>query len=177
MADSQQLANILIAAARHTLDEGQRKIEHCVGQLSDAQVWWRSKPEMNSIANLMLHLAGNVRQWIVSGIGGAADVRNRPQEFADHSQRPKHEILKQLQATVAEADTVISQLTAVDLISPRRIQGFDTTITTALFDCISHFRGHVQEIIHMTRQQLGKTYKYDFVPQGAEQVSAGGGSS
>jgi hypothetical protein len=160
------------------------KIEHCVGQLGEEQVWWRpgvkspasaknTASEMNSIANLMLHLAGNVRQWIVAGIGGAGDVRNRPREFADRSGKSKSELLALLKGTVAEADTVLARLTADELVAKRRIQGFDTNVTAALFGTISHFRGHVQEIIHMTREQLGDKYRFDFVPQGAEQESAG----
>ena len=49
------------------------RIKHCFGQLTDEQVWGRSRPDMNSVANLLLHLTGNVRQWIVGGLGGAAD--------------------------------------------------------------------------------------------------------
>src|SRR4029077_4440954 len=59
------------------------KIKHCLGQLTEEQVWWRSRPSLNSIGNLILHLCGNVRQWIVAGLGGAADSRDRPAEFAE----------------------------------------------------------------------------------------------
>src|SRR5580765_6094612 len=100
--DNFKLKDLYLETARGTLSEGMRKIEHCVNQLSDAQIWWRDRPEMNSTANLMLHLSGNVRQWIVSGVGGAPDVRNRPLEFSDHSGRPKAEILAILKATVQE---------------------------------------------------------------------------
>src|ERR1700691_4570903 len=93
-----------IAANRHTLSEGMRKIEHCVNQLTGDQIWWRPKPDMNSIANLMLHLSGNLRQWIIAGVGGEKDVRNRPKEFADRSGRPKAEILGILAKVVSEAD-------------------------------------------------------------------------
>jgi hypothetical protein len=187
------LPQLFLTAARDTLAEGLHKIEHCVDQLTDDQVWWRPTPqnligqppataknipskssEMNSIANLMLHLAGNLRQWIVAGVGGAKDVRNRPLEFSDHSRRPKAEVLAQLQKTVSEADAVLARLTPEQLVENRRIQGFDTNVTAALFGTISHFRGHTQEIIHMTRQQLGDQYKFDFVPQGSEQISAPG---
>jgi hypothetical protein len=161
-------------AMRVTLAEGMRKIEHCVGQLSDEQVWWRPRSEMNSIANLMLHLSGNLRQWIISGVGGEKDVRNRPMEFADRSQRPKGEVLEILQKNVAEADAALAKLTAEDLVSPRRIQGYDVTVMMAIAHTIPHFRGHVQEIIHMTREQLGETYRFDFVPKGKEQEAAAG---
>ncbi len=162
-----------VAAARHTLAEGLRKIEHCVRQLNEEQVWWRPKPQMNSVANLMLHLSGNLRQWITSGVGGARDIRNRPEEFADRSELPKGNILSMLRSTVREADEVMERLDPTRLTDGRRIQGFDTTVTAAIFDSISHFRGHTQEIIHMTREMLGEKYKFDFVPKGPEQEAAG----
>src|SRR3954470_19354179 len=110
--DGLDLAGLYLNAARECLAEGLKKIEHCAHQLSDEQVWWRPRPDMNSIANLMLHLTGNVRQWIISGIGGAKDVRNRPGEFADQSRRSKAELLATLNSTVEEADVVLSKLTA-----------------------------------------------------------------
>jgi hypothetical protein len=184
-----QLAETLITSARHTLTDGLRKIEHCVGQLSDEQFWWRpdacKNPEMNSIANLLLHLSGNVRQWLVSGVGGTKDIRNRPLEFSDRSNRPKSEILLQFQSTIKEADAALASCLPLPrregrdegdsaLTAPRRIQGHDTNVTAAIFKCITHFHGHVQEIIHMTRCQLGDRYRFDFVPKGAEQTSASG---
>jgi Protein of unknown function (DUF1572) len=167
-------ADTFIMASRESLSEGFRKIEHCVSQLSDDQLWWRPKPDMNSIANLLLHLCGNMRQWIISGIGGTKDIRNRPAEFADQSHRPKAELLAKLKSIITEADTILVALDEKQLVAARRIQGFDTHVLTAAFDTIAHFRGHVQEIIHMTRQQLGEKYKFDFVPTGPEQQSAAG---
>jgi hypothetical protein len=167
------IAPLFVEAARDCFAEGLKKIEHCTRQLTDDQVWWRPREEMNSIANLMLHLAGNLRQWIIGGIGGAQDVRNRPQEFADRSGTSAAEILAKLRRTVAEADAVLGKLDAEQLAQARRIQGFDTTVLAAAFDTIAHFRGHVQEIIHLTREQLGGAYKFDFVPKGKEQESSG----
>jgi hypothetical protein len=169
---SSELCVLFVGAMRETLLEGMRKIEHCVGQLDDEQVWWRPRGEMNSIANLMLHLSGNLRQWIISGVGGAKDVRNRPVEFSDRSGRAKGEVLAILQKTVAEADGVLAKVTAEELVSKRRIQGFDETGMSAIVRAIPHFRGHVQEIIHMTREQVGEKYRFDFVPKGKEQESA-----
>src|SRR5688500_16185271 len=99
-----------LASARHTLGEGLWLIEHCVRQLNEEQVWWRPKPQMNSVANLMLHRSGNVRQWITAGIGGARDIRNRPEEFADRLELPKANILSMLRSTVREADEVMERL-------------------------------------------------------------------
>jgi Protein of unknown function (DUF1572) len=181
-----QLAEAVITSARKTLTDGLHKIEHCVGQLTDEQVWSRppecKDPEMNSIANLLLHLSGNIRQWLVAGVGGAKDIRNRPLEFSDRSNRPKSEVLLQLQSTIKEADAALAATLSPGgrgqgegdsaLTAPRRIQGHDTNVIAAVFKCLSHFHGHVQEIIHMTRRQLGDRYRFDFVPKGPEQTSA-----
>src|SRR3954467_9088276 len=154
-----EAGELYLFAARESLAEGLRKVEHCVHQLDEGQVWWRPHPGMNSIANLMLHLAGNLRQWIVSGAGGARDIRNRPEEFVDRSELPKNNIVSMLRSAVREADGVLERLPPQTLTEPRRIQGFDTTILAAIFDSIAHFRGHTQEIIHMTREILGDKYK------------------
>src|SRR5947207_14506968 len=106
-ATSQDVANAFLAGAREQLAEGMKKIEHCLAQLTDEQVWWRPRPEMNSIANLMLHLAGNLRQWIVAGVGGSTDVRDRPGEFTDRSGASKAEVLAKLKAVVGECDAVL----------------------------------------------------------------------
>jgi hypothetical protein len=172
--NARDFSTAFIAAARNSLSEGMRKIEHCATQLTDAQIWWRPRPEMNSIANLLLHLAGNLRQWLVAGVGGAKDIRNRPLEFADRSNQPKAELLGLLKKTVADSDAALAGLAPQSLLSPRRIQGFDTTVLAAIVDTIAHFRGHVQEIIHMTREQVGEKYRFDFVPKGKEQESASG---
>src|SRR5258705_13922713 len=153
--DSLHLGEFYLAAARECLAEGLRKIEHCAHQLNEEQVWWRPRPGMNSVANLMLHLAGNLRQWIASGVGGARDIRNRPEEFADRSELPKNNIVSMLRSTVREADELMEKLPLAKLAEPRRIQGFDTNALAAIFDSVAHFRGHTQEIIHMTREILG----------------------
>jgi hypothetical protein len=171
-ASAQDVAVAVSAGARHQLAEGMAKIEHCLDQLTDEQLWWRPRDEMNSIANLMLHLAGNLRQWIVSGIGGAPDVRDRPGEFADRSAQPKAQVLAKLKDVLRECDAVLARLTPEELLAPKRIQGFDVTVAKAIFDVIPHFRGHTQEIIHMTRVQLGDQYRFKFVPQGPEQTSS-----
>jgi hypothetical protein len=166
----QQLTDAVVSAARKVLADGMKKIDHCLGQLNDAQIWWRPNPEitepaMNSIANLLLHLSGNIRQWIVSGLGGTPDNRNRPLEFSDSSGRPKAEILATLKTTIADADAALAKLKPADLLSTRHIQGNDVNATAALFKCLTHFHGHVQEIIHLTRNQLGNAYKFEFVPK------------
>jgi len=155
--------------AANELTSALAKIKHCLGQLSDEQVWWRSRPLLNSIGNLILHLCGNLRQWIVAGLSGAADVRNRPAEFAEHGPIPKDELVRSLDAVVSEAKEVLGKLTARHLLEARCIQGFDITGLAAIFDSLPHFRGHTQEIVYLTRLQLGDAYKFAWAPTTPEQ--------
>ena len=167
-----ELAAAVGVAAAHELESALNRIKHCLGQLNDEQVWRRSQPFLNSIGNLILHLCGNVRQWIVAGVGCAADVRNRPAEFAQRGSIPNEELMRRLEAVIEEAKHILAGVDARQLAEKRRIQGFDVTGVAAIFDSVPHFRGHSQEIVHMTRLQLGDAYKFAWTPTTPEQGAA-----
>jgi hypothetical protein len=164
-----ELAAAVGAEAGNELSSALAKIEHCLGQLTARQVWYRSQPSLNSIGNLILHLRGNLGQWIVAGLGGAADVRDRPAEFAERGPIPVEELVRRLEAVVDEARAVLARQTARQLLEARRIQSFDVTGLKAIFDSVPHFRGHTQEIISMTRLQLGDAYRFAWRPTTPEQ--------
>ena len=96
--------------------EALERIRHCLQQLDEGQTWWRPDEQLNSIGNLLLHLSGNVRQWIIAGIGHAKDVRDRPTEFATRGPKAKQALLRQLQETVSEAQVVLCQVTPEELL-------------------------------------------------------------
>jgi hypothetical protein len=169
MITTDDLAAAVGTEAGNELSHALAKIKHCLNQLNDEQVWWRSRPSLNSIGNLILHLCGNVQQWIVGGLSGVPDDRDRPSEFSERGPIPKSELVRRLDAGVGEAREVLSQLTARQLLETRRIQGFDVTGLAAIFDSVPHFRGHTQEIISMTRLQLGDGYKFAWTPTTLEQ--------
>ena len=163
-ATLESLSELVAQEAGGEFDEGLRIIKHCVNQLTDDQVWWRPAESMNSVANLLLHLCGNVRQWIVSGVGGAADIRERQQEFEARSSTPKMELLQQVETAVADVKLTLTGTSAEELLRMRPVQGNQVTGMQAIFHSAAHFRGHVQEIVHMTRCQLGDSYQFDFIP-------------
>ena len=144
-------------------------IQHCLKQLSEEQVWARPCDSMNSVGNLLLHLCGNVRQWIIAGVGGAEDTRERQKEFDERGPIPKADLLAKLEATVQEASAVCESTSEETLLEPKRIQGFESTGLGAILHSASHFRGHTQEIVHMSRTLLGKGYEFAFVPKSTEQ--------
>lgn len=145
------------------------KIQHCLYQLTSEQVWWRPHEELNSIGNLLLHLTGNVNQWIVSGLGSETDTRNRPSEFSTRGPISSEELWHNLSSTVEQAKHVLSSASPESMARKYRIQGFEVSGWYALFDCIPHFKGHTQEIICLTRIQLGMGYQMHWQPQTPEQ--------
>src|ERR671930_1509909 len=102
-----------IARSRHHFtDDYLPKIERCLERLTDEQIWWRANEHSNSVANLLLHLEGNARQWIISGVGGATDRRERDREFDERGRLPGERLMSSLRATLEEADSVLARLDA-----------------------------------------------------------------
>jgi hypothetical protein len=169
VATGGSIGEAYLREARDTLAASVRKIRHCLDQLADDALWWRPHESHNSIQNILLHLCGNVRQWIIHGVGGAPDDRNRPQEFSERRPIAKQALIARLEATVAEADAALGAFDPQRLLEPRRIQGFDTNVLAAIFDSVSHFVGHTHQIVYLTRLRVGDAYRFQFVPATKEQ--------
>lgn len=132
------------------------KIRHALEGLSPEQLWWRPNESSNSIANLLLHLAGNIRQWVVCGIGGAPDRRNRDEEFRSRGGAAAQELLGELGAAVEEVDAVLASLSPDVLSEPRTIQGFPVTVLDALYHVVEHFSMHTGQILLLSKQLTGR---------------------
>jgi len=128
------------------------KIERCLELLNDQQIWWRANPQSNSIGNLLLHLSGNVRQWIVSGLGEASDARDRDSEFAQREVISRDELLARLKQTLQEADDVLAKFDPDALLEKRRIQGIDEVpALEAILHVVEHFSMHTGQIILLAK--------------------------
>lgn len=142
-----------IAQSRFYLaTEYRAKIRAAVEALPPGAVWRRDNEQSNSIGNLLLHLSGNVRQWIVSGVGGAPDARDRAAEFAARSGQGGAELLAALDRTLDDADAVLASLSPADLASTRTIQGRPLTVLEAVYHVVEHFSMHVGQIILLAKQ-------------------------
>lgn len=168
-SNSHSIGHAYIAAGRHRFAACVERIKHCLRQLDDARVWWRPAESQNSIANIVLHLCGNLKQWIVAGVGGAPDTRNRPLEFSERGPIANVELIRMLDEIAAAVDRVLAGVTEDKLLKIRRIQGFEETVLSAIFDTLAHFSGHTQEIVFITRLQLGDDYRFAWVPATPEQ--------
>ncbi|MFT3883749.1 MAG: DUF1572 family protein [Gemmatales bacterium] len=169
MKQQTSVGELFIKEIRARLSDSFERIIHCVSQLSDQQVWWRPQESMNSIANILLHLCGNMRQWIIHGVTNAPDHRDRPEEFSNRSMLAKNELIARLAKVVHESDQLLSAMNERQLLLERRIQGFDETVLSAILNSVSHFNGHTQEIVYITRLQLGSSYRFAWTPSTPEQ--------
>lgn len=148
----EQIASEFIDAARHYLrDEYLPKIERCLEHLDDGQVWWRPHEASNSVGNLLLHLEGNARQWILCGVGGQTDSRVRQAEFDEHGPLPRGMLVEKLRGTLNEIDGVLAGLGPEELLGRRSIQGYDVTALGAIFHVVEHFSAHTGQIILLTK--------------------------
>ncbi|HVN78774.1 MAG TPA: DinB family protein [Terriglobia bacterium] len=136
------------------------KIERCLEKLTDEAVWWRPNSGSNSIGNLLLHLSGNVRQWIVCGITGAVSHRNRQQEFDERSIISRAALLATLKNTIQEADEVLAQLDPGSLHEKHLIQGREVTLLHAILHVVEHFSMHTGQIILLTKMVHAEDLKF-----------------
>lgn len=132
------------------------KIRRCIEEIQDEDVWWRPGSRSNSIGNLILHLDGNVRQWVVSGIGGEPDVRERQQEFAADGGLGRRDLLALLERTLLDVDGVLERFDAERLLERRMIQGHDVSVLEALYHAVEHFGMHTGQIIYITKLRTSR---------------------
>jgi uncharacterized damage-inducible protein DinB len=131
-------------------------IKQCLETLNDEDIWWRPNEESNSIGNLLLHISGSLRQWILTGIAGAADHRVRQQEFDDRSRISKDELFSKLNSTVQDVDKVIAQIDTSRLMEKMQLFGKEVTWMFAIYHMVEHFSMHAGQIIMITKFRTGK---------------------
>lgn len=152
------------------------KIERCLEKLTDEQIWWRANEESNSIGNLILHLCGNARQWIISGVGAQPDARDRDAEFAQRETIPRSELLTLLRSTLSEVESTLLNLNPSLLLERRKIQGNDVEVLEAIFHVTEHFSMHTGQIIMLTKMMTSSDLRFyefeDDVPVHRWQSSA-----
>lgn len=151
-------------ASEYMLGDYLPKIERCLEKLSDEQIWWRANEESNSIGNLILHLCGNARQWIVCGVGSAPDKRNRDSEFEQRDVIPRDELIALLRSTLTDVETTLQSVDPATLLEYRKIQGNDVDILEAVFHVTEHFSMHTGQIIMLTKMMTSddlRFYEFD----------------
>ena len=148
------LGGALIAECRRRLyDESLPRIRKCLAELSVEEIWARPNPETVSAGNLVLHLAGNVRQYIVATLGGVPDVRERSTEFSRTGPLPTADLLALLDQSMADASRVLEGLDATRLLETHRVQGFVESGLSILVHVVEHFSYHTGQIAYIVKSR------------------------
>ena len=150
------LDRLFLDCSARRLKQNVDRLDKCLARLTEDQVWLRGHESENAVGNLLLHLAGNVRQWIVSGIGGTPDSRDRDSEFNAREGPPKSALLAMLRATVEEACKVIEPLSPERLATTVHVQKYDVSVLEAIYHVVEHFAQHTGQIIFATKLLTGE---------------------
>src|SRR3954469_8142723 len=138
------------------LDQYWPRLRTCVESLTDDQVWWRPNDASNSVGNLILHLNGNVQQWLVASFSRLQDRRERPAEFAAREGLSAAALLERLEGTVGRASEVLARLTEAELGATYHIQGYTVSGLHAVYQVVEHFGLHYGQIVYITKLVSGK---------------------
>ena len=159
--DDHTIAQAFLArASEFLLGDYLPKIERCLEKLNDEQIWWRANEDSNSIGNLILHLCGNARQWIVCGVGSEPDARNRDAEFEQRDVISRDELQALLRSTLSDVQSTLQSVDPSTLLEYRKIQGNDVDILEAIFHVTEHFSMHTGQIIMLTKMMTSSDLRF-----------------
>lgn len=145
---------LLTEVHRRLFDESFVRVRSCLARLDESQIWQRPNAQSNSIGNLVLHLCGNARQWILAGLLGQPDLRQRAAEFAEKGPLPTVELLRILDTLEADVRAGLASLTAADLLQSYAVQTFEENGVAILIHVVEHFSYHVGQITYQTKALL-----------------------
>ena len=155
---------IIYAELGNPIEKYLPRILKCLQLLDEKEIWWRPNAASNSAGNLVLHLCGNVRQWIICGLGGKPDVRKRDEEFAERGPIPRRRLIATLKQTVEEARQTLDGLSPETLTQEFVIQGYRVSGRTAVSSVYEHFAYHAGQIIYVAKLKCGKDLRFTRLP-------------
>lgn len=133
------------------------RIKFCVTGLPDDDLWWREHESNNSVGNLLLHLTGNLRQFVLNGFAGVPDTRDRDREFSERANLPKEALMTELESALLESDRVLSEFDGSRLLEHTTVQGRERPFLEVLSIVVEHVALHTGQIIHIYKMKTGKS--------------------
>lgn len=166
------IGSLFLAQSREFLgDEYRIKIRRCVEALPAEALWWRPNAQSNSVGNLLLHLAGNIRQHIVGGVGGAPDVRDRTAEFGTDGGADAALLMRLLEDALDQADAVLAALRPEDLEREGTVAGTRRTVLEIIYNAVQHAALHLGQIILIAKERApGSIRFYEDTPKGGRPI-------
>lgn len=155
-SDASLAAFFLDFSRNKLLNQYWPRLRTCVESLTDEQVWWRPNPACNSVGNLLLHLNGNVDQWLLASFNRLDDARNRPAEFNERRRIPGRQLLERFEETMQQVAQLFARLTPEELGAIYEIQGYTVRGLDAVYQVVEHFGLHYGQIVYITKQLRGE---------------------
>lgn len=152
MTNEDKLVEVLVKNALFRIDESTRMIQKSLTNISEEEFWQKPNASLNSIGNLILHLCGNITQYIISSLGETEDLRNRDHEFSAKETATKKETLKQLEQTVDIAKRVVFDADISSLLKVRSVQGFTFSGVGVIVHAVEHYSYHTGQIAFWVKQ-------------------------
>ena len=147
----QSLTAEFIDQSIRRLQENTPKVQKCLLELTEQEVWQRPNPSSNSMGNIVLHLCGNITQYILSSLGQTNDIRERDKEFSAQGGYTKAELFEKLNTTVTNAVSVIRNLKEEEMLNVRSVQGYDLSAIGIILHVVEHYSYHTGQIIFWTK--------------------------
>ena len=119
--------------------------------LTEKEIWYRPNTNSNSVGNITLHLCGNIRQWIIAGLGGHQDVRERQKEFDEQGPIPLEKLLELLIVLKKDVEVVLNNVSPKDLIEKRDVQIYQESGLSILLHVVEHFSYHVGQVTYIVK--------------------------
>lgn len=153
------------------------RLSEALAVLPEQDLWWRPHPGVVAFGTILLHLEGNVRQWLLSGLGGARDARDRASEFAAQGGPDGAQLLERLRTTVDEACAGVEALDEAALLSPVTIQGFEVTCAQAVYHVVEHFSWHTGQAVWIAKARAGEGHGLAFYDEASVNAARNESSS
>ena len=154
------MSALITEVKRRLIQESVSRIKKCLGQLEDAEIWYRPNNNTVSVGNLVLHLCGNVRQWILSGMAGKPDHRNRQGEFDTTGPIPRGKLVEDLDQLMEEVSIYLNTISFDQLVAVYKVQGFEESGIAILLHVVEHFSYHVGQITYFVKTRKDIDLKY-----------------
>ena len=153
-----------IAGVRERLGDIRQRLVTTLGRLQPEDLTWRPNEASNSVANLVIHICGNVRQRFRAGLGGAPDTRDRDAEFADRAAHTAQDLIRAVEDAFSEADAILAALPAERLAETQAVRGQARTHLAMLLTAVSHYGEHLGQILYIAKLRQGERFASLSVP-------------
>ena len=127
------------------------QIRTCIGELSDEQLWWRPNEQANSVGNLVLHLSGSMRHYLLRGIGKIEYERDRPGEFSERGPIPREQLLATFDDTIQQANELLSAFDSSRFSEPSDEPDYVPTLFDVIYNISIHLATHAGQIVYITK--------------------------